>query len=219
MVNNVLHMQQQRLASMHEGQRIDLRSIAEQCIERAQILADRDAIWRQQPHEIRLNGPKMAYEVWGEPVQLSYVFDNLLSNAVKFSPNGGLVKLNIWTELFKFPPRDLDSTLPDSMCMPQPAILVAVEDHGIGIAPEEVENIWLEFYQADLTETRQFGGTGIGLALVKEIVEQFGGKVWLESTSTQGSTFMFALPAYQEFQPTAIEQLVPPTETKILQQS
>ena len=219
MVNNVLHMQQQRLASMHEGQRIDLRSIAEQCIERAQILADRDAIWRQQPHEIRLNGPKMSFEVWGEPVQLSYVFDNLLSNAVKFSPNGGLVKVNIWAEQFTFPMRDVDSTFTDKTDTPQPAIVVAVEDHGIGIAPEEVENIWLEFYQADLTETRQFGGTGIGLALVKEIVEQFGGKVWLESTSTQGSTFMFALPAYQEFQPEAIEQLVPPTETKILQQS
>ncbi|MEZ4833467.1 MAG: ATP-binding protein [Caldilineaceae bacterium] len=144
---------------------------------------------------------KTAFEVWGEPVQLSYVIDNLLSNAIKFSPDGGAVKVNIWADQFTFPPEDpIDPTAPaPKPAVPQAAILVSVQDQGIGISSNEIDNIWLEFYQSDLTETRQFGGTGIGLALVKEIVEGFGGQVWLENTSNQGSTFMAAFPAAKDF--------------------
>lgn len=201
MVNNVLHMQQQRVASLQEGQRVDLRQIAEQCIERAQILADRDAIWREQPHHIRLTAPKIPFWVWGESVQLSYVFDNLLSNAVKFSPAGGAVQVRLWIDLHEFEQNDdVDADLLNQnhrTSGPQPAIFASVQDEGIGIATTELDNIWLEFYQIDLSETRQYGGTGIGLALVKEIVEAFSGEVWVESTSEKGSTFVFALPAHQ----------------------
>ena len=72
-------------------------------------------------------------------------------------------------------------------------VLVWVSDEGIGIPSELLSKIFSRFYRVDNSATRKIGGTGLGLALVKDIVEAHGGKVWVESTLHEGSTFYFTL--------------------------
>ena len=74
------------------------------------------------------------------------------------------------------------------------SFLVAVTDTGVGIAPEDRERIFEEFQQVDSSSTRKKGGTGLGLAIARRIVELHGGRIWVESTPGQGSTFAFTLP-------------------------
>lgn len=77
-------------------------------------------------------------------------------------------------------------------------IEVMVRDTGVGIAADQMERIFGKFTQVDSTLTRRHGGTGLGLALTRQIVENWGGKVWAESTVGAGSTFYFTLPMYHE---------------------
>ena len=71
---------------------------------------------------------------------------------------------------------------------------ISVWDTGIGIAEHQQEDIFAKFVQVDASITREYEGTGLGLALVKRFVEQHGGRIWLESTLGKGSRFSFVLP-------------------------
>jgi signal transduction histidine kinase len=104
------------------------------------------------------------------------VIDNLLDNALKFTPEGGRIKVRAWQ-----PPDDH-------------TIHVAVSDTGIGIEPANRQRIFERFYQVDGSATRIYGGTGLGLALCKEVVEAHGGQIWIESEPGAGSTFTFTVP-------------------------
>lgn len=98
---------------------------------------------------------------------------NLIANAIKFSPNGGEVRVGARSEA--------------------DAVTLSVRDHGIGMSPEAMQDLFTKFYRVDNAETRSIGGTGLGLALVKEIATAHGGRVWVESAPGQGSTFYLAL--------------------------
>jgi signal transduction histidine kinase/DNA-binding response OmpR family regulator len=105
---------------------------------------------------------------------------NLLSNAVKFSRTGSVVTIRAW----RVPSGE-----------PGPASMaLSVIDRGIGIAPEHLQLIFDEFRQVDGTSSRQYGGTGLGLSLVKKFVELQRGKIEVESTPGEGSCFTFTLP-------------------------
>jgi PAS domain S-box-containing protein len=112
--------------------------------------------------------------VWGDPERLREVLSNLVSNAVKYSPSGGTVWVGGRADL--------------------KGITVYVADQGIGIPPEEVDRIFERFHRVDSGLHRRTEGTGLGLYLVKAIVEAHGGRVWVESAPGRGSIFMFALP-------------------------
>lgn len=101
---------------------------------------------------------------------------NLLSNAVKYTPEGGSVRVHARDEGENY-------------------VRVEVQDNGIGIDPSETERIFAEFHQADRVRDGQFGGTGIGLALSKRLVEIQGGHIGVESTPGEGTTFWFTLPS------------------------
>jgi signal transduction histidine kinase len=111
--------------------------------------------------------------------RIMQVFDNLLANAIKFSPRGGTITIRL---------RDgLNAGQGDT-------ILASVSDTGIGIPREQIKRIFERFYQVDGSATRHFGGAGVGLAIVKRIVEAHGGSIWAESELSKGSTFFFTIP-------------------------
>lgn len=107
-------------------------------------------------------------------ILLEHVLTNLLSNAVKFTPSGGHIAVHI-TET----PADVSLTVYDS---------------GIGLAPDQQARVFDRFYQVDATSTRAHEGTGIGLALTKELVELHGGTISLESQLGEGAAFCVQLP-------------------------
>jgi outer membrane biosynthesis protein TonB len=80
--------------------------------------------------------------------------------------------------------------------------LINITDTGIGISPEDFKHIFQKFYRVDNSQTREIGGTGLGLYLVKQRVESMGGKVWAESSFGEGSTFYVSLPrlTYAEYE-------------------
>ncbi|WP_434074410.1 sensor histidine kinase [Moorella naiadis (nom. illeg.)] len=115
-------------------------------------------------------------ELTADERKVKQIVYNLLSNAVKFTPDGG--KITVRARL-----------------LPGDQVQVSVADTGIGIAPADQERIFEAFIQGDSGYTRQYEGTGLGLALVRRLVELHGGRVWVESAgSGQGSTFYFTLP-------------------------
>lgn len=99
---------------------------------------------------------------------------NLLSNAIKFSPP------------------DSDITL--SATERSQAILICVKDSGSGIPTDQIALVFERSQQVDSKESRRLGGTGLGLAIYKQIVQQHGGKIWVDSKLGKGSTFCFTLP-------------------------
>jgi signal transduction histidine kinase len=113
--------------------------------------------------------------VLGADTHLRRVLDNLLGNALKFTPRGGSVTLRLGQE---------DGHL-----------VLEVTDTGIGIAEDQLDRIFERFYQVDGTATRRYGGTGLGLALVKEIIHAHRGEISVDSTLDEGSTFRVRLPA------------------------
>ena len=72
--------------------------------------------------------------------------------------------------------------------------MVKISDEGIGIAAEMIPQLFRKFFRVDNAATRKIGGTGLGLALVKQIIEAHGGQVWVESKQGEGSSFSFSLP-------------------------
>jgi PAS domain S-box-containing protein len=115
--------------------------------------------------------------VFGDPTHLNQVLDNLLGNALKFTPAGGSITVSLakWDN----------------------GLVLEVADNGVGIPADQVERVFERFYQVDGSMSRRFGGAGLGLALVKEVVDAHGGKVYLESVIGQGSKFTVTLPIAQ----------------------
>lgn len=113
--------------------------------------------------------------VSGDPIRLQQVVWNLLSNAVKFTPEGGSVEVNL---------SKVDKQL-----------ILNIRDRGVGIAPEFLPHVFDRFRQADGTSTRRFGGLGLGLSLVRSLVELHGGTVQADSEGEgAGATFTVKLP-------------------------
>jgi len=109
-----------------------------------------------------------------DPQQIKRVFMNLLSNAIKYTPPRGTIRVSLARE--------------------DEQIHAQVSDTGAGIAPEDLPHLFEEFYRANTPMNAQIRGTGLGLTLVKRIVEAHGGKIWAESVVGRGSTFHVLLP-------------------------
>ena len=119
--------------------------------------------------------PDVPEMLLGDASRLRQVLLNILGNAVKFTDRGEVV-LAV----------SLEATGPETV-----TLRFAVRDTGIGIAPEQREQIFLAFTQADTSTTRRFGGTGLGLAIALRLVELMRGRLWVDSEPGHGSTFQF----------------------------
>ncbi|MBD2248646.1 PAS domain-containing protein [Nostoc sp. FACHB-888] len=132
--------------------------------------------------------------VSGDVARLQQVVWNLLTNAVKFTPNGGQVSVEL---------RQLDGLAQ-----------IRVIDTGKGINPQFLPYVFEYFRQEDGSTTRKFGGLGLGLAIVRQIVEMHGGTVLVESFGEgQGATFIVQLPTMQQISPIAPQPIGPQAET------
>ncbi len=109
-----------------------------------------------------------------DPMRVAQVITNLLGNAIKFSPENG--RIEIWAR-----GSEEDAT-------------VDIKDFGRGISQRDLSRLFQRFAQLDSSTTRKAGGTGLGLVISKGIVEQHGGKIWVESVLDKGTTFSFSLP-------------------------
>jgi signal transduction histidine kinase len=121
-------------------------------------------------------------DLLGDRALLERCIDELVDNAVKFSPDGGAV--NLTARL-----RDDNANGDDS-----PTVEISVRDHGIGIPPDRMEGIFEDFAQGDSSPTRMFGGLGLGLALVRRIVEAHQGELTCKTVPGKGSRFSMVLP-------------------------
>ena len=119
-------------------------------------------------------------QVKGDDGRLRQVLVNLLGNSVKFTEHG---QVEVTVRL-----------LDDPAAAGRRFILFSIRDTGEGIPADQIEKIFGKFTQLDSSLTRRYGGTGIGLALTREIVEKMGGRIWAESSVGVGSTFYFTLP-------------------------
>jgi signal transduction histidine kinase len=113
--------------------------------------------------------------VLGDAEHLRRVVDNLIGNALKFTPAGGAICIRLFSA--------------------EGGVMLQVSDTGIGVAPEHQERIFERFYQVDGSTRRTHGGCGLGLALVKEIIERHGGAVQVTSELGRGCVFTVFLPA------------------------
>jgi two-component system phosphate regulon sensor histidine kinase PhoR len=149
---------------------LDIGAVATESVERLRLFADRQGV------TLQVDLPDAAIApVRGDEARLGQVFVNLLHNAVKFSPDGGGVRVSVRTS--------------------GPDAVVAIEDHGVGIPRGAQARVFERFYKVDRARVRgETGGTGLGLAIARHIIEQHGGRIWVESVEGRGSTFSFSLP-------------------------
>ncbi len=122
--------------------------------------------------------PKLPVELMGDATKISQVMINLLSNAIKFTDKEGEVKVSIEKH---------------SETKNQVAVRFAVKDSGIGVSKEQHSKIFDAFSQADVSTSRKYGGTGLGLTISSKFVKLMGGELEIDSVEGEGSTFFFTI--------------------------
>jgi two-component system, sensor histidine kinase and response regulator len=152
---------------------LDIRSLAASAVDGTRARAVDAGV------ELRLVAAERVPYVQGDGEKILWVLNQLLDNAVKFTPSGGHIMLGLKPE-------------GDSL------VLVSVRDTGIGIPESQVQQIFEPFRQLNGSSKRRAGGTGLGLALVRQIVEAHGSVLEVHSVEGQGSTFQFPLLAAPE---------------------
>jgi two-component system, OmpR family, phosphate regulon sensor histidine kinase PhoR len=151
---------------------VDLGVLATASTERLRLFAERQGVTlRVEP------GPASGPRVRGDEARLGQVLVNLLHNAVKFSEDGGEVVVRVVQD--------------------GGDVVTSVTDEGIGIPRVALGRIFERFYKVDRARVRG-GGTGLGLAIARHVIQQHGGRIWVESEEGRGSTFSFAIPIAQE---------------------
>jgi signal transduction histidine kinase len=146
----------------------DLGAQLRSLVEQTEVLANRKQI------ALSFSGDDRPVTVWCDPDRLERVFVNLLSNAIKFTPRNGHVTVTLRDQF-----DDVD---------------VVIEDDGPGFPPDRAEQLFERFYQVDMADRRAHGGTGIGLALARELVVLHGGTIRAESDGSSGARFTVSLP-------------------------
>jgi PAS domain S-box-containing protein len=171
LINDILDIEKLESGRVvFNSSQVAVRSLVEHAIEDNRGFAESYGVY------VRLDPASADLDVNADPDRLAQVITNLLSNAIKFSPAGGEVLVAV------------EKNAND--------VRVTVRDHGSGIPDDFKLHIFEKFAQADATNTRQKGGTRLGLSIVKQIVERLGGNVGFEDATGGGAIFYVTLPAW-----------------------
>lgn len=133
---------------------------------------------QSQKHSIHLDLKPDLPKINLDKDRMTQVMYNIVNNAIKYSPDGGDIDIRVYEQAS--------------------AIRVDVQDHGMGMKPENMKNLFQKFYRIESMQTSNIGGTGLGLAITKKLVELHGGKVEVASEYGKGSTFSIILPIKTE---------------------
>jgi signal transduction histidine kinase len=150
-----------------ELQLLEVADVTQKVVEELGFLA------KDKGQTLTVDVPQDMPSIWADEGMLYLIISNLVSNAIKFTPQGGTIKLMAVTG--------------------EDELTVSVEDSGIGIVAKEFDNVFGSFYQVGNSLRREYPGLGLGLSIVRELVELHQGKVWVQSTVDRGSTFIFTI--------------------------
>ena len=142
-----------------------------------EILASMQALAAKKEISIKISMDSASGYVRVDKGKIKQVLYNLVGNAIKFTNHGGIVTLRAKADGNK--------------------IHISVQDSGIGISKKDQEKLFKPFSQIDSSVARRYDGTGLGLALAKELVVLHGGQIWVESEPGKGSTFTFTIPMHK----------------------
>ncbi|BAU63319.1 two-component sensor histidine kinase [Stanieria sp. NIES-3757] len=149
-----------------EKQICNVAELVQQAIETMTAMA--------KEYQITLSSQATNLQIWADSDKILQTLTNLISNAIKFSPPHSQIVITVEQQANE--------------------VIFQVSDRGRGIPADKLESIFERFQQVDASDSREKGGTGLGLAICRHIVQQHGGKIWVESILGKGSTFYFTLP-------------------------
>lgn len=171
LVNDILDLEKLNAGRFHLDRKMqNLAEVAQQAMDVVRPVADRA--------QVQLECALADVQVWCDADRILQTMVNLMGNAVKFSP----AESTVWLEIHPY----------------EAYVCVSVRDQGRGIPADKLEVIFEKFEQVDASDIREKGGTGLGLPICRGIVQQHGGRIWVESVLGHGSTFNFTLPRIPE---------------------
>lgn len=191
LINDILDMEKIESGKMNfELDNFDLNDLINKSLEGIDGYA--------KEHEVSLHFEKCSkpVKIYVDSNRMQQVLTNLLSNAIKFSPKHDTVDINVIRNGQK--------------------VRVEVHDNGPGIPEEFKKHIFQKFAQADSSDTKQKGGTGLGLNISKSIIERFGGNIGFLCPAEKGTTFFFEIPIIQELVQPIDKKIVKKMERKVL---
>ena len=172
MVNELMQLGKMDIKEEHyEKEFIDINKMLEQ-------ITDRFALTHPEKNFIK-HIPKSPIFVEGDQDKLTQVFDNIVNNAIKYSPNGKNITIRVRQNYH------------------HNRVSISIKDEGVGIPLVHIDKIFNRFYRVDKSRQRSMGGTGLGLALAKTIVEAHKGRIWAQSREGYGSIIFVTLPCEQ----------------------
>jgi signal transduction histidine kinase len=155
------------------------------------VIADIQPLVQDRGHTLTVHIPPGLLLVRADSSRLHQVLYNILANAVKYTPCNGSVEIEAHEAVLS----DLPQAIRDNILSSRRYVQVSIRDTGVGIAPEDLERVFERFYRSENSLKIEAGGTGLGLSLVKPLIELLGGDIWAESELQVGTTFSFVLPA------------------------
>ena len=172
MVNELMQLGKMDIKEEHyEKEFIDINKMLEQ-------ITDRFALTHPEKNFIK-HISKTPIFVEGDQDKLTQVFDNIVNNAIKYSPNGKNITIRVRQNYH------------------HNRVSISIKDEGVGIPLVHIDKIFNRFYRVDKSRQRSMGGTGLGLALAKTIVEAYKGRIWAQSREGYGSIIFVTLPCEQ----------------------
>lgn len=167
-LTDLLRVEQVQGSPLELHEQVPLTPLLKLILDHAQTAAE------QKKHQVVSEFKDVPQGVMADPAMIREAMENLVSNAIKYTPEGGKITIRAYGKDKRF--------------------TFEVEDNGIGIGPEHIPNMFKSFYRAKQPGTEHITGTGLGLSLVKAVIERHHGEINMESTVGKGSKFSFWLP-------------------------